>query len=522
MTIRWRAWLLLLLLVGPFVAYIACGAMWLAERHWLFYATAIWVGSGILLAGLAARWTRAKRQVLPPIDWSEAQTFAPFDRQAWALVQEEADRADGLSTEALTEFDTYIETGRRLAKRLAAHYQPLANDPIEHVPVVELLTALELAAQDLVQLCRQVPGGDMVTPAHWKRAVQAAEYLNWANDLYTYLLPVLQPVTGLVRLGTQRLMVRPAWRNVQQNLLRWFYQAFVNRLGTHLIELYSGRLVIGADQYRKLTKRAAWSGHAPASAPGMADSVPLTIAVAGARSAGKSGLIAALQSIGGEELERVRSRLRAGGYDEGLVERMRNAHWAEVPGYSTNTVAESSRDRNARRDAVAAAIEADLLVVVIDGAREEHGADARFAHEWEKWFIEHPGLEVPPALAVITAADHVAWGSGGQPANAGNSVRSVSEAALRARLDALRAALPATVAEVVASGQGTAGVAEVVLPALASLLGRAERVALIRYLHQASNRSKARRLINQVGQQGWRIWSQFRSARSRQERERAS
>ena len=40
-------------------------------------------------------------------------------------------------------------------------------------------------------------------------------------------------------------MARPAWRNMQQNLLRWFYRAYVNRLGTHLIELYSGRLSIG-------------------------------------------------------------------------------------------------------------------------------------------------------------------------------------------------------------------------------------------------------------------------------------
>ncbi len=33
---------------------------------------------------------------------------------------------------------------------------------------------------------------------------------------------------------------------MQQNVLRWFYQAYVNRLGVHLIELLSGRLAIGA------------------------------------------------------------------------------------------------------------------------------------------------------------------------------------------------------------------------------------------------------------------------------------
>ena len=106
--------------------------------------------------------------------------------------------------EALSGFDIYIETGRRLARRLAEHYHPLSNDPIEHVPVVELLTALELAAEDLNHLCRQVPGGDLVTPAHWKRAVQAAGYIQKANDIYGYLLPIFSPVTGLARLGTQQ------------------------------------------------------------------------------------------------------------------------------------------------------------------------------------------------------------------------------------------------------------------------------------------------------------------------------
>ena len=154
----------------------------------------------------------------------------------------------------LYDFNTYIETGRRLANRLAAHYNPLSADPIERVPVVELLTALELAAEDLTSLCRQVPGGDLVTPADWKKAVVAANYIQKASDLYTYLLPLFNPVTGIPRLASQHLMVKPAWKNMQQNLLRWFFRAFVNRLGTHLIELYSGRLVIGADQYRKLTR----------------------------------------------------------------------------------------------------------------------------------------------------------------------------------------------------------------------------------------------------------------------------
>ena len=68
--------------------------------------------------------------------------------------------------------------------------------------------------------------------------------------------PLLNPLSGLARLGTRELIVKPAWKNMQQNVLRWFFQAYVNRVGVHLIELISGRLAIGAEQYRRLTRRA--------------------------------------------------------------------------------------------------------------------------------------------------------------------------------------------------------------------------------------------------------------------------
>ena len=151
--------------------------------------------------------------------------------------------------------DIYIESGRDFFNRSGIHYHPLASNPMEDVPLVELLTALELAAEDLSRLCRQVPGGDLITLSHWRRAVQVAGYISRANDLYSYLLPFLSPVGGLARLGTREWIVKPAWKSMQQNVLRWFYQAYVNRMGAHFIELLSGRLAIGADQYRRLTHR---------------------------------------------------------------------------------------------------------------------------------------------------------------------------------------------------------------------------------------------------------------------------
>ena len=230
--------------------------------------------------------------------------------------------------------------GSGLFQRLAVHYHPLATNPIDEVPLIELLTALELATDDLARLCRQVPGGDLITLSHWRKAVQVAGYISKANDLYSYLLPFLSPVGGLARWGSREWIVKPAWKNMQQNLLRWFYQAYVNRLGAHLVELLSGRLVIGADHYRRLTRRS----HALALAE--ADDVPpLLIYVAGTADSGKSRLIDELREACHADLTLLKARLSNLAIEPSMIDRLRDAKWVEAPDYTSWTETDSRRDR---------------------------------------------------------------------------------------------------------------------------------------------------------------------------------
>ena len=508
---NWRAWVLLILLVGPILAYIGFGALWLQERGWLLIAGVIWIASGIVFAALAARWTRTTQPVLPPLDWDAPRTFSPKDRLAWELVEESADQGDTVSMEALSEVDIYFNAGRTLARQLADHYHPLSENPIEHVPVVELLTALELAAEDLNGLCRQVPGGDLVTPAHLKTAVQAAGYIQKASDIYSYLLPLFSPVTGLVRLGTQQWMVKPAWRNMQQNLLRWFFRAYINRLGTHLIELYSGRLVIGADQYRKLTRRSVQAAH-----PFDEELGALTIGVAGGRDSGKSSLIAAIEQARTGDTTLVKARLSAAGVDDTVFDRLKNAKLVEVPGFTASPDGETARDRATRSSAVATAVESDLLILIVDSRRPASttAADVAFAQAWDRWFVEHPVLEAPPTLVVLTGIDQIDPGVTWKPPCNWAKGQTPLETSVRARIEALRAALPPTFTEFAAVGltaNSPFGIFEELLPRLAAQLHRAERSALIRHLHNIHRRSKARRLVKQVGEHGRSIWKSFRA-----------
>ncbi|MFO0909365.1 MAG: GTPase [Isosphaeraceae bacterium] len=510
---NWRAWILLLLLVGPILVYIGFGALWLYEHHWLLIAGAIWIAAGLAFSFLAARWTRSQNVVLPPIDWDSPATFSRADREAWAIVESEAERGDRVSLDQLVGADIYIETGRSLARQLAHHYHPLATDPIERVPVIDLLTALELAAEDLTQLCRQIPGGDLITPDHWKKAIKVAGYIQRANDIYSYLLPIFSPVTGLVRLGTQQWMVKPAWRDMQQNLLRWFFRAYVNRLGTHLIELYSGRLAIGADQYRRLTRRLTREQRVVDTAP-----IPITIAVAGARGSGKSRLIDLSDQAKNGDFSLLRARLTGAGIDEAALDRLKEANWIEVPGYTVSTESDSARDRATRKEAVAQAVVADLLVLVIDARRDTNRADAAFAREWDNWFLSHPALEAPPALAVLSGLDHPDLGGEWSPPYQWEKGQGPREEAVRARITALRTTLPPAFAEIVAVGlpeRQPFGVIEHLLPALCALSYRAERNAVIRHLQSVSSRSKAGRLFSQVATHGKSLWGHLRSRKER-------
>jgi hypothetical protein len=76
--------------------------------------------------------------------------------------------------------------------------------------------------------------------------------------------------------------------------------------------------------------------------------------------------------------------------------------------------------------------------------------------------------------------------------------------------------LPPVVSTVVPVGlrPGTPfGVVERLLPDLAAVLHRAERVAVLRQLHSIAAASKAGRLVRQVGSQGRKLWEAVRASR---------
>jgi hypothetical protein len=243
---------------------------------------------------------------------------------------------------------------------------------------------------------------------------------------------------------------------------------------------------------------------------------PLTAVVLGARGSGKSRLIETMKEAFAGDPGLVRARFEGRGLDPNLVESHKKVRWTEVPGYPPTVDKESRRDRALRQSVVSAAIDCDLLILVIDGRKSVQPADVSFAQAWDRHYIEHPHSEAPPTLVVVTGVDRPDFGTVWAPPYDWSAGKGVREAAVRSLFGSLRATLPPTFDTYTAAGLAAEtpfGVAEHVVPALASQLHKAERSALIRRLQSLSTRSKVGRVVTQLGQHGRQLWTNLRTRR---------
>lgn len=486
---NWRAWILATLLIAPSLIYMTLGFFWLAERGWAIAAGVAWVFTGALLAYLGDRWTRNRRSVLPPIDWNRPETLGPKDQIAWDIVQDEAGRGETLDIDEFTKAQCYLDAAMRLAERLAKHYHDQSSNPIESVPIVELLTAIELASEDLGELVRKVPGADLLTIRHCFVANKAADWAQRASDLYAYVLPLAQPLAGLARLGAREWLSKPAWRSTSQNVMRRLFEAYVNRLGAHLIELYSGRLAIGAATYRKL--RTTDRGNERSEAADYASKPPaIAIRLIGVSLQSSTGWIEALRSIAETDLGAIRQALAEHGMplDPAVASTIVAARWSENIEFPTIL-----DDRTQKW------IEStDFMILWIDESTVEPAAAfARLIFENAPITNDADSRRSnPPVIAVAADLEGAA-------------------------LNALRTVMPKAIDTIVGvrKDDDIRQTASTILAAMAPLTARAEHFALVRGVVAFAKRSRGRRLIDRLGAESSKIWKGLGFNRRRREAE---
>jgi predicted GTPase len=510
---RWRLAILVLLVTAPVIVLAGLGCYYIWERNWSFMAWWPMFASWAIAYGLGWYWARNKSLLRPP-DFSPSAASTERDQRAWKLVEERAKRASKLPPDQLLEFQFYVSTAQEMALELARSYHPSAKDPISKLTIPEILAVIELAAHDLSELVDQyLPGGHLLTINHLRHAKRAADWYQTASKLYWLAAAVFSPLKTGLRYAASQVGITQPWQLLRENLVAWFYTAYVQRLGAYLIEVNSGRLRVGVKRYRELMQARALDGQ-PARPDTAAEEriQPVTITVMGQVKSGKSSFINAL--LGEQQAqtdvlpmtgEVTRYQLQPLGVPARFV-------LLDTVGYG-----HSGPKEDQLKATQEAAQQSDLVCLVLHARNPARQADKEVLESLERWFRSRPNLKMPPILGVLTHIDLLSpameWAppyNWQQPERPKERQIQEAQATVREQLgEYLVGCVP------ICSLPGKVhGIQEWFLPTVLELLDEAHGVALLRCLRAEADAAKIRRIFQQLlaaGRQlGLQLWQAAR------------
>src|SRR5262245_54993437 len=287
---KWQIGILLALVAAPVLFLIGTGAWWLWSAGWMpwvWWPMAACLGTSYLLGAWWQRRARIKQS--PHFDNPTHGTNR--DQQAWELIGARARTVKQIDPKQLVQFQFYVNTAQDMALELARFYHPKAQDPISSLTIPEILAVIELAAHDLAEMIdKNLPGGHLLTINDCRRPSQLMDWYQHASNAYWAISAVFSPINTALRYAASKVGLTMPMQVLQENVLAWFYTAFIHRVGTYLIVLHSGRLRVGAKRYRELLAQAGVSNTDPQNATQQ----EVTLCVIGQVKAGKSSLVNAI------------------------------------------------------------------------------------------------------------------------------------------------------------------------------------------------------------------------------------
>jgi len=502
---RWRLVILAFLVAAPLLFLAACGIYFLwAGGHWQW---AWWPLTACLALAYILAWRWQKQQHLLRVDFTAPMTWTDRDKNGWKLVQARAKKAEKLDSQKLSDVTFYLQTAQDMAQEMAGFYHPGAKDPVGSLTIPEILAVIELAAHDLAEMVdKYLPGGHLLTINAWRRARQATELYQDASHLGWLISSMFTPISTSIRYLATQVGVSTPWQLLQQNLLLWFYTAYIHRLGTYLIDLNSGRLRVGAKRFRELMAQARQEPGA-ASQDGVAPVKALTLVLAGQVKAGKSSLI---NAILGEERAKTavlpetagftRYQVKPDGIDTQLF-------LLDTPG-SGHTGPREDQLRATQE----AARQADLILLVLQARNPARQADVELLQALRKYFDANPDLKMPPILGVMTHIDLLFPALEWAPPYNWQKPERPKEKQIDQAIEALKEQMGDRLAGVVpvcTQPEKIYGIQEWLLPAVIDLLDEAHAVALLRCLRREMDTGQIKKVFQQflaVGKEAIRIW----------------
>jgi predicted GTPase len=442
--------------------------------------------------GLAWHWQRRRRLIrqpdfTPPLHWTER------DQQAWQLVKARAAQAVHLDPDKFITLQHYVDTGQEMALELARVYHPTTTDPISQLTLPEILAVVELAAHDMAELVdRYLPGGHLLTLKNFRQARQATQWYQAASNVYWLISGLFSPLrTGMRYAATQLGMSRP-WQQLQENLLLWFYSAYIHQLGTYLIDLNSGRLRVGARRYRELVK-----AQQPAENEQVGEPVQqVVLTVMGQVKTGKSSFINALlgeQRAHTDVLPATDQITRYELHPEAMASRF---VLLDTVGYGHEGPRQDQLQATQQ-----AAQQSDLVLLVLHARNPARQADVLMVEALRQWFAGHPELRLPPILGVLTHIDLLTPAMEWSPPYSWQDPQRPKEQQIQLALTTVRQQLGDFLVgcvPVCAAPGKVYGVEEWFLPTVVELLDEVHAVALLRCLRAEADAGKVRKVFQQL------------------------
>jgi predicted GTPase len=495
---RWRLYVLILLIALPTGFLLAAGAYFIFwQSNWSWW---IWLPmmACLSLAYFLGLYWQCKNRLLQ-LDFTAPLHWTDRDRQAWQLVEARAKAGAQLDADKLSSPPFYLETAQDMGLELARFYHPKAQDPIGSLTIPEMLAVVELAAHDLAEMVDEyLPGGHLLTVNDWRRAKTASDWYQKASNVYWLISGIFSPLnTGIRYLASQAGLSTPL-QMLQQNLILWFYSAFVHRLGSYLIDLNSGRLRVGATRYRQLLQRTTAADGRPAPPPEEPEEEvrQVTLTILGQVKAGKSSFLNALLGEQRAKTDVVPVTAEVTRYElhpEGIPSRL---VLLDTVGYG-----HAGPKKDQLRSTEDAARQSDLLVLVMHATNPARQADVDLLQALRDWFAGHPNLKMPPVLAVLSHIDLLSPKMEWAPPYDWRRPRRTKEQQIADAVAAVREQLGDELAGVVpvctAPGK-VYGVDEWFLPALAELFDQAHAVAFLRCIRAETDTGKIKKIFHQL------------------------
>jgi hypothetical protein len=524
---RFRVLFILFLALAPFLFLMGAGGYHLWQSGWMFWAW--WPMMACLALASFFGWYWTRRAKLPAATPDAPGYWTERDTAAWQRVLAKAKSFESVTVEQIQNPQHYSDVAIDLAKQVAELYNPNATDPFDHLTLPEILACVELAAEDLDELVQKyVPGSHMLRIRDLKRARQAVGYYNTATNAYWAGAAIINPLQTALRYAASKLALGTLIGKLQNNVLLWFHNAFIERLGRYLIELNSGRLKVGAKRYRELlaqhqTPPVESTPPAQVSTLQIGDAIiPATpasptaapavhtirVMVLGAVKAGKSSLVNAILGRTAATVDRV--PVPGGTQYDFTLSQGQPIRILDSTGYGQDGPNDADF-----AEAVDAARDADLILLVTHATNPGRQTDVILLARLRDWFATQPQFKMPPVLCAVTHIDLLSPKAEWQPPYDWQSGTRAKEANIRDCVNAVKEQLGTHVTGVVpvcALAESPFGVTEFLLPAIAAQVDQAHGTALTKALEQAASEGKYQKIAEQTVEAGKQLFGAIRDA----------